>query len=649
MKVCLVSAQDDPGGEGARACRRRANLLAEDHEVTVVLPGRAAPPGPAAAGDRFREVLAGADSDLAGIAFCCGEHRHSAQALESIERAYGAAGPDYLEACDRGAPALVPLLARSVGHPLLRETLFSLRIVSSAEIGALHDGTLGSPSARRLCDLERAQLRLADRLVWPGGDLLDLYRRYYGIELPLAERIAEPFDAARPEPPRPARRDPGEPLRILYAGGLRRGQGALDLAEACLRLPVDDWRLTLVGEDSPTAPFGQSVWLTIEGMFGGDPRLTLEEPAPGGPPSRFADHDLLVLPAAFAAWPEVALEAMRAGMPILATPVGGLVELVEDGVSGWLARGVGPEPVRRALLGLLERREGLERVRASGEVFERFRRLTDREAIRAGYERLLGDRRPRASAPPRLGAPPAEPLVTGIVPYYRTPEYVEEAVGSLLAQTHGNLDVVVVNDGSFEESDDVLLRFADEPRVRVVTKPNGGEASARNCGARLARGEYVVMLDADNALEPQFVERALEVFASDPGLAYVSCWLRFVGPDGFPLDQPSGYAPLGNGVVSDDVENWDGDALALLPRQLFVQHGYAYEESAGTHSDWDLYRRLRVHGRLGAVIPERLARYRVVPDSLLRAFADSRQVQAWEQAADRRRADAERWTAVQDG
>lgn len=649
MKICLISARDDPGGEIARACRRRAGLLAEDHEVTVVLPDRAARPDPAAPGGQVREVFAGADSNLGGFAFSCEAHRHSAQALESIERAYGSAGPDYVEACDRGAPALVPLLARGAGHPLLQETAFGLRLVGSAEIGALHDGALTSPPARFLCDLERAQLRLADRLVWPGGDLLDLYRRYYDVELPAAERVAEPFDDSPPEPPRPARRDPGEPLRILYAGGLRRGKGVLDLAGACLRLPADDWRLTLVGDDSPTAPFGQSVWLTIEGMLGEDARLTIEEPGPGGLSDRLPDHDLLVLPAAFEAWPEIALEAMRAGMPILATPVGGLVELVEDGVSGWLAGGVGPEPIRRALCGLLERREELERVRASGEIFARFQRLTDPEPIRAGYGRLLGGERRRASRPARVGAPPAEPLVTGIVPYYRASRYVEEAVGSLLAQTHRNLEVIVVNDGSFEEPDDVLMRLADDPRVRVVTKLNGGEASARNCGVRLAGGEYVAMLDADNALEPQFVERALEVFASDPGFAYVSCWLGFVGPDGLPVDEPAGYAPLGNEVVSDDVENWDGDALALLPRRLFVEHGYAYEESAGTHSDWDLYRRLREDGRFGAVIPERLARYRVVPDSLLRSFADSRQERAWEQATDRRRADAKRWTAVRNG
>jgi glycogen synthase len=568
-------------------------------------------------------------------------------ALELIERAFAAAAPDYVEAPDRGASALVPLLARRVGHRLLRDATFGLRLVGSGEIAALHDGTLSLLVNRLLRDLEREQLRLADHAVWPGGDLLGAYRRYYEVELPPAERILEPFGEPPAEPPRPPRRDPAEPLRILFAGDLGRRGGGLDLAAACLRLPRDDWQLTLIGEDSETAPFGQSAWMTIEEMAGGDPRFVLEEPSPEGPSGHFADHDLLAVPPSFAGWPEVALEAMRTGLPILATPVGGLVELVEDGVSGWLTDGFGAGAIRRGLVDLLEEREELERVRASGEVFARFRRLTEPDSVAAGYARLLHERRPPPRAP-RASA--AEPLVSGIVPYHRASAYVEEAVGSLLAQTHGRLEVLVINDGSFEPADDVLERLGDDPRVRVVTKLNGGDSSARNCGIRLARGEYLAMVDADNALEPEFVKRALAAFAHDPTFAFVSSWLRFVGPDGLPHEEPAGYAPFGNQVVSDEIENWDADALALIPRSLFAEHGFSYEESVGIHSDWDLYRRLRDAGRFGAVIPERLARYRVVPESLRRSFTDATRVRAWKQAVDGRRARSLGWAAeVVDG
>jgi glycosyltransferase involved in cell wall biosynthesis len=98
---------------------------------------------------------------------------------------------------------------------------------------------------------------------------------------------------------------------------------------------------------------------------------------------------------------------------------------------------------------------------------------------------------------------------------------IEAAVDSLLAQTHPAVEALIVNDGSFEEADEVLGRLAARPRVRVVTQLNGGEAAARNLGTFVAEGEYLVMLDADNELEPEFVERALAVLLASPRLRFL--------------------------------------------------------------------------------------------------------------------------------
>jgi glycosyltransferase involved in cell wall biosynthesis/GT2 family glycosyltransferase len=636
MRACLISSRDDPQGEIARSCRRRAELLARRHEVTVVYPFEAKERMSQPSGSAFRELFAGEASDLAGMAFTFEDHRYAAEVLEAIERAYGSTGPDFIEACDRGAPGLVALQARRTAQAPLRNTSFVVRLVGSGELRAVYDHALSSPPARRLCDLEREQLRLADRIVWPGGDLLDLYRRYYSFELPEAIRVAEPFPLS-PGPPRVPGQDAHGPLRLLYVGELRRHEGALDLAVACLRLPVDDWVLTMAGPDTPTAPAGSSIQLTIEAMFAEDPRLQIVEGPPDAWPDLLAGNDLLVIPATFAAWPEVAMQAMKAGVPVLATPVGGLTELVDHGTTGWLAASSGPEPLREALLEILQQRPALQRMRQSGESFERLRGLVSAQPADEAYELLLGAEPAAQHAKRRPHKSSVEPLVSGIVPYFHAAAYVEEAVASLLAQTHGRIEVIVVNDGSFEESDGVLDRLAANPRVTVVTKPNGGDGSARNLGAIMARGEYVAMLDADNVLEPDFVARALEAFAWNPELAYVSCWLRFITPDGSMHAAPAGYAPLGNTVLRDDDENWDADALALMPRRLFTELGYRYEEMAVTTSDWEFYRRLREDERFGAVIPARLARYRVVPDSVLRSFEGQAQRRAWGEALDRRR------------
>jgi len=616
VRICLVCSGEDLGGELARSCRRWGSLLAQRHDVTAIYPDSAAPLLRGKTAPGLRELFVDDGSELSGLAFSGPEHRYSALVLEAIERAYeDDLGPDRVEACDRGAPALLALQARHYGHPLLGETAFALRLVGSGELLALHDGVLASKQGARLRDLEAEQMRLADSVLCLGG---------------------EPFGLPA-EPPRPPRRSPGEPLRILYADSLRRSQGALDLAEACLRLP-GDWRLTMVGDDTPTGPAGYSMQLTIEAMFGDDPRLKIDsEPPPhGGIGSLLDQHDLAVIPAAVAAFPERALESLRAGMPILAYAAGGLRDLVGHGVTGWLLDERGAGPLREALSRIVEDRAELERLRASGAIFERFRGLTDPEQIGDAYERALTAGVPPTPRRPATGG--GEPAVTGVVPYFRASAFVEDAVESLLSQSHRNLDVIVVNDGSFEPEDSVLERLAALPRVRVVTKPNGGECSARNLAVAVAEGTFVAMLDSDNVLEPRFVARALKAFERDPELAYVSCWLRFVDPDGFPCSDPSGYAALGNRVLGDDGENWDGDALALLPRALFAEDGYRYEEASVCNGDWEFYRRLREDGRFGAVIPERLARYRVVPGSLQRSFDRRAQLHSLDEALTRREA-----------
>lgn len=610
MRVCLVS------GDSAAAL---AGLLATRHEVTVIDP--AVEPG----------------EELETMVLANEHHLRSAAILAEIEAAYEDDGPDYLEAPDRFAPALMPLMARRGGHRSLRETAIGLRLIGSAELIALHDAELAVDGMAALCDLEREQFRLADRVLWPGGNGADLYRRYYEGALPPAARIGIPLELAGDRAAGPADRDQRGPLRILYYGRLSRGKGAGDLAEACLRLPNDDWELTMIGPDSETTTFKQSMRHSIEEMFGGDPRIRLGEVPSGEARARLiSEHDLIVVPSRFDVWPTEALEAMSAGLPVLATPVGGLLEIVADGVTGWFTGGVGRAAIAAGLGPLVDHPEEVRELRESGEAQARAKRLADPEEILAGYQRLFDEIAP---APAANGARPGrapEPLVSAVMPYYRCADHVEEAIDSFFAQTHGTLEAVIVNDGSFEEADEVLGRLAERPGVTVVTQLNCGEAAARNLAIQLAEGDYLVMLDADNVLEPEFVARALDVLRHEPSVAYVSSWLRFIAEDGSPYPDCAGCAHLGNRVMRDDAVNWDGDTLAMVPRALLVDLGFFHETEATTHTDWEFYRRLREENRFGMVIPEPLARYRVRPGSLMRSWSAETLGRGWLETTDRR-------------
>ena len=642
MRICLLAPAPTEWGVCGHSVRALAEVLASRHEVVLIHTGLDAEE-PSQGGGAVREAVAAPSRELRSLSWAGPDHCYSAAALDAIRAVYGERGPDYLEAPDFRAHALVPLQARLTGDPLLAETMIAVRLSSSTELVSLHDETLHLPEPTRLAELEREQLRLADAIVWPGGDSLSLHRRYFGDVGPaLSECITPPLSRSSPDADATASASGDGPLRLLYLADLRHAKGALDLAEACKGLPVEDWTLTFVGTDTRTAPMGQSVRATIEATTGDDPRIEFSEPAPDGePPGGWGAYDILVVPSRVETWSEPAAKAIAAGMPVLATPVGGLVEIVEDDASGWLADGFGAGSVRRALIRIAEDFEQ-GRGPAGAEALRRRLALGDPEPTLAAYERLFAQAKELVRDTGDAGP---ETLVTGIVIYFRTHLYVAEAVASLLAQTHRNLEVLIVNDGSFDEADSVLEELAADPRVTVVTQPNAGESAARNLGAQLARGEYVAMLDADNTFHPTFVERALMAFRREPGLAYVTCHLRMVEPDGSPRPDNPGYVAVGNAVVAGEQENWDGDTLALLPRALFAEEGYRYEPEGTMHSDWELYRILREGGHYGTVIPELLADYRVQPDSLLRGHSDELLARGWAEAHNRIVMRHTRWIA----
>ena len=113
--------------------------------------------------------------------------------------------------------------------------------------------------------------------------------------------------------------------------------------------------------------------------------------------------------------------------------------------------------------------------------------------------------------------------VSVIIPVYNGAATIAEAIDSALAQTYPGLEVIVVNDGSTDATAEVLRRY--EGRVKVIDRPNGGIAAARNTGVEAASGDYLAFLDCDDIWAPPMVERAVAALDADPAcvLAYANC------------------------------------------------------------------------------------------------------------------------------
>lgn len=123
-------------------------------------------------------------------------------------------------------------------------------------------------------------------------------------------------------------------------------------------------------------------------------------------------------------------------------------------------------------------------------------------------------------------------LVSVIIPCYNQARFLGEAIESVLKQSYPHFEVVVVDDGSTDNTSEVASRY---PGVRCIRQKNLGLAGARNTGIRRSRGSYLVFLDSDDRLLPSALEVGLKHLKAHPECAFVSGHWMLIGFDGAPL------------------------------------------------------------------------------------------------------------------
>jgi glycosyltransferase involved in cell wall biosynthesis len=627
FRLVLVSREVFPfesAGLGAYVTAT-ADTLAGDAQVTILTTERhrarydelraASSPLLPRRGVHFEFVREPSEKEVEG--YFNYSHLWSVRVLQRLRELYPDEGPELIEFPDYLGEGAATVQARLTLERRFRQTMVCLRLYTPSEMTSVLNGfVLSEPGARHLFDLERYALAHADRILWPGGDVLGTYERFYEGRLAPATLVRHPVLATSQEPEdEPA--DDGE-LRFLYVGRLERRKGVQDLVRAATALERTDWRLRLVGGDTDTGPLGTSLRAQLELAVADDPRIELLEARSRNEVIELLrGHDVLVAPSRWECWPNAALEAFSQNRPVLATPVGGYVELVRPGFSGWLTNAVGPEALTRSLEHLLDHRDEISALIESRGPQRRFSELTDPEEVRAMYAELAEE----AAARGRGRSRPKRPLVSVVIPYFRLDRYVEETVRSIFEQTYDELEVIIVNDGSFRTEDEVLGELADRYPLTVLVEQQSGLGAARNFGVSQSRGAYVLPLDADDVALPTFVERCVEVLQERSEVAFVNSWVRYMD-DGGRLYRPpaEGNHSLSNELFSLDVLNVAGAAAAVIRRRVF-DLGFWYSADATSYEDWLFYRELAQAGLYGHSIPEQLLHYRVREASMLRDMA----------------------------
>jgi len=133
-----------------------------------------------------------------------------------------------------------------------------------------------------------------------------------------------------------------------------------------------------------------------------------------------------------------------------------------------------------------------------------------------------------------------EPLVSIVIPCFNQGRFLGEAIDSALAQAHPAIEVIVVNDGS---TDDTRSVACARPGVRHIEQRNQGAPTARNTGLADSRGEYVLFLDADDRLLPHAVALGIQSLDAHPDWSFVTGHVRLIAEDGSSVDVPSQEHP----------------------------------------------------------------------------------------------------------
>ena len=234
----------------------------------------------------------------------------------------------------------------------------------------------------------------------------------------------------------------------------------------------------------------------------------------------------------------------------------------------------------------------------------------------------------------RVFAVDASPLVSVVVPVFNGAPFLRESLESILAQTHGSLEVIVMDDASTDASATIAAEVtAGDERARVHSHPaNRGQFANVNAGIAEARGEFVAVFHADDVYEPELVARQVDFLRAHPGAAAVFALATLIDADGAEfgrLEAPAelaGLSLLEYPVVLNAVLRHSSTFLptpsAMVRRSVYEEVG-AYAEEYGIRGDLDMWLRIASGYPVG-LLREHLFHYRVGDHNESRRYARTR-------------------------
>ncbi len=210
-------------------------------------------------------------------------------------------------------------------------------------------------------------------------------------------------------------------------------------------------------------------------------------------------------------------------------------------------------------------------------------------------------------------------LVSVIIPAYNCQHYVTDAINSVLSQTYNNVEIIVVDDGSVDDTSNIVKEYAlRHVNIKYIYQPNKGPAAARNNGIKIATGQYIAFLDADDIWLPKFLSTQVNKIQTTTDIGFVYCNNHYVDKD---KNYIKNYVRKTNGYTGDVCLKLFCEHFLLTPSVLIKKCCFddvgLFDESLRVGEDYEFFLRLS-YAYKADFVNEKLWERRVISTSLSR-------------------------------
>jgi glycosyltransferase involved in cell wall biosynthesis len=362
----------------------------------------------------------------------------------------------------------------------------------------------------------------------------------------------------------------GNGTKLLTVSRLVERKGHHKVFEAMMQVP--DVTYTIVGD----GPMKRVLEDTVK-RLGLSERVTFMQAVSDGKlPELYASHDIFVMPTTKTTTDRegfgiVYLEAGLFGLPVIATRQPGVDEAVVDEETGLLI-----EDSSVALVGAISKlvSDGALRKRlgqaARARVLASFTAQQTYRALGASVHRVM-----------------MRPLISVVIPAYQHARAVGACIDSVLAQTYPNVEIIVVDDGSTDDTQNVLRAYGK--KITVIHQQNQGGNAARNRGLAVAKGEYVICADADVVMKPAMLDVMFDALHQHPEASYAYSGFRFGWKHFAGVPFNADRLRRSNFVMT----------TSLVRKKDFP----GFDPALRRFQDWDVWLTMLELGRVGVLVP----------------------------------------------